>query len=356
VTDATIVSVVVSPNGVTMPTGARTVYSATGLFSDSSSQELSGSAVWSSDNASVAPLTALFENYGAAAVGTSAGTANISAKFSYAGASAAGSSQLTVSSATLQSLSLSPNTASVTPGSGVWLAANATFTDGTTQVLNPLCTWTSSDPSIATVASSGQVTGVSAGMATIKAQDGAVSATASVLVQAGSLSSIQVTPQTATVPVGFWTQFLATGNFSNGGALNLTGFANWTSSNSPAATISNGLAHATGVQPGTTTISAVYGNQVGTATLTVTTATLTSITVSPSSASIAVGSVKPFTAQGKFSDGSTMNLTSQVTWSSSTPSVATIAADGGARALSSGTTTISASVGGVAGSAVLAVQ
>jgi hypothetical protein len=100
----------------------------------------------------------------------------------------------------------------------------------------------------------------------------------------------------------------------------------------------------------------VYGNQVGTATLTVTTATLTSITVSPSSASIAVGSVKPFTAQGKFSDGSTMKLTSQVTWSSSTPSVATIAADGGARALSSGTTTISASVGGVVGSAVLAVQ
>jgi hypothetical protein len=175
-------------------------------------------------------------------------------------------------------------------------------------------------------------------------------------VQDSPLSSIQVTPQSAKVPVGFWNQFLATGGFSSGGTLNLTGFANWTSSNSSVATISNGTGYAMGVQPGTTTISAVFAGQVGKATLTVTSATLTSIAVTPSSTSVTVGSIKPFTAQGKFSDGSTMNITSQVSWSSSTPSVVTVAADGGAQALTSGTATISASVGGVVGSAVLTVQ
>lgn len=52
--------------------------------------------------------------------------------------------------------------------------------------------------------------------------------------------------------------------------------------------------------------------------------TLSSITVSPATASIAPGTTAQFTAKGNFSDGSSKDLTSQVTWKSSAPSVATI--------------------------------
>jgi trimeric autotransporter adhesin len=363
VTNATIVSVVVGPVAASMATGARTVYNATGIFSDSSTQNVSGIAAWSTDNSSVATLGTLFENYGAAAVGVSAGTANISATFSYAGARATGSSQLTVSTASLQSLSVSPESTLLAPGTGTWIMANATFTDGSTEPLSPLCTWSSSSPSVATVSAGGFVGGQSPGATTITAQDASVSATANVLVESGSLTSIQVAPNSATVPMGFGRQFTAIGNFSDGQTLNLTAFANWTSSDPSVATISNAtttnvysVGQATGLQPGTTTISAVFDSQVGTAAVTVTNATPTSITVSPSSASIAVGSAQMFTARGAFSDGSIMEITSQVAWTSSTPAVATVGAQGGTRALASGTTTISASTDGVTGSAVLTVQ
>jgi len=49
-----------------------------------------------------------------------------------------------------------------------------------------------------------------------------------------------------------------------------------------------------------------------------------------------------FTATGTFSDGSVINLTTQVTWSSSNATVATISAIGQANTASAGTTEITA--------------
>jgi hypothetical protein len=84
--------------------------------------------------------------------------------------------------------------------------------------------------------------------------------------------------------------------------------------------------------------------------------TLTSIAVTPTNATLVTGTSQPFTATGTYSDGSTLNITSQATWSSSLTSVATIAAGGLATAASAGTTTISASLAGVTGSTTLTVQ
>jgi hypothetical protein len=84
--------------------------------------------------------------------------------------------------------------------------------------------------------------------------------------------------------------------------------------------------------------------------------TLTSIAVTPANPTLLTGASQPFTAMGTYSDGSTLDITSQATWSSSLSSVATIAAGGLASAVSAGTTTIAASLAGVAGSTTLTVQ
>ena len=55
---------------------------------------------------------------------------------------------------------------------------------------------------------------------------------------------------------------------------------------------------------------------------------LASITVTPANQSLTVGGTQQFTATGKYSDGSTQNLTSQVTWASSNTAAATINATG----------------------------
>ena len=95
----------------------------------------------------------------------------------------------------------------------------------------------------------------------------------------------------------------------------------------------------------------------GTAVLTVTPAVLVAVVVTPPVASIGVGQSEQFTATGTYSDLSTKNLTSSVSWSSSTPGTATVSASGLATGVATGAVTITASDPGslIPGIAVLTV-
>jgi hypothetical protein len=73
-------------------------------------------------------------------------------------------------------------------------------------------------------------------------------------------------------------------------------------------------------------------------TVTTTIKVLRSIAVTPTDPSVPKGETEAFTATAILSDKTTENLTSQVTWASATPSVATITASGLAAGLSPGTT------------------
>ena len=84
--------------------------------------------------------------------------------------------------------------------------------------------------------------------------------------------------------------------------------------------------------------------------------TLSSIAVTPTNPTVLVGAGQQFTATGTYSDTSTQNLSSQVTWTSSNTASATINASGLATGVSVGTTTISAALTGVTGSTTLTVQ
>jgi uncharacterized protein YjdB len=83
--------------------------------------------------------------------------------------------------------------------------------------------------------------------------------------------------------------------------------------------------------------------------------TLVSIAVTPANPSIAAGQKQQFTTTGTYSDGSHQNLTSTATWTSSSPSVATISAGGLATAVAAGSTTLRATSGSITGSTSLTV-
>ncbi len=85
-------------------------------------------------------------------------------------------------------------------------------------------------------------------------------------------------------------------------------------------------------------------------------ATLTSIAVTPSNPTIQAGGTQQLTATGTYSDSSTQNLTSQVTWASSKTTIATVTSAGLASGLSGGNTTITATLGSVSGNTLLTVQ
>src|SRR5947207_11690152 len=74
--------------------------------------------------------------------------------------------------------------------------------------------------------------------------------------------------------------------------------------------------------------------------------TIAQITI-PSQPPLDPGAIVQLSAQGTFTDGSTRDVSSQVTWSSNTPSVATISATGLVTAVDAGQATISATALGV---------
>ena len=159
--------------------------------------------------------------------------------------------------------------------------------------------------------------------------------------------SIAVAPVSSSLAKGLTEQFTATGTYTDNSTQNLTGLVTWASSNLGVATISaSGLASA--LTTGTTEITATLGSVVSTSdTLTVTPPTLVSIAVASVSPSVAKGLTEQFTATGTYTDSSTQNLSSVVTWASSNLGVATISASGLASALTTGTTGITATLGSV---------
>jgi len=123
------------------------------------------------------------------------------------------------------SISITPDNPSITVGATVQLTARDASGNPVTAV------WTSATPSVATVSSSGLVTGVAAGASVITAKVGNKKAMTTVTVTGGGPVTLTVTGPTS-VPVGQTAQYQA---FQNGQPITPTGW--WFINGSSAATI-----------------------------------------------------------------------------------------------------------------------
>ena len=135
-------------------------------------------------------------------------------------------------------------------------------------------TWTSSNPSVATIDANGVALGKAAGTTTITATTVSTpiqTATSTLTVTSDTLTSIAISPTTYTFPsVGSTKQLTANGTYSNGNTYNITGVVTWTSSSTAAATVSaTGLV--TDVAAGSSTITATYPSTTISASMTVAT-------------------------------------------------------------------------------------
>ena len=164
-----------------------------------------------------------------------------------------------------------------------------------------------------------------------------------------TLSSVYVSPETASIEIGQTQQYTATAEYSDASEEDVTTVATWASSNMLVATVdSDGLA--SGHTAGTVAIRATYdGVTSDDVFLTVMDSTpyLVSILVEPQDAQIAVGETRQYLATGTYSDATTADLTTDVTWASSESSVASLDGAGLATGLTAGTTAITASYEGV---------
>lgn len=260
-TAVTVSSIAVSPVTSTIAAGTTQQFTAVATYSDGSTSVITTSAAWTSSATAVATVL----NTGVA-TGLTAGSATITA--TAGGKAASGTLTVTVPPVLL-SLTLTPAATTFQVGATRQLAVTATYSNGTVTDVTTASTFVSGNPAFVSVTNGGLIKGVAAGSSALTASFGGQTANAQATTTAATVTSIAVTPATASIAVGATQQFVAVATYSDGLTAVITNSAAWTSSNNGVATVL-GTGVATGVSAGATIITATAGGQAGSGNLTVT--------------------------------------------------------------------------------------
>lgn len=353
VTMATLVGLDVRPSQATLANGTTQQFSATARFSDATTRVVTSQVTWTTSDASIATADAAGR---LTATGVGDGT------LTAAMGEVSGTAEVTVTTALLLRMELTPAAASLPLGSTQQLEVTGHFSDGTLQSLTSQASWRSGTPAVASVTTSGLVTSAGLGLSVITATIDSISASASVTCTAAQLSTIAVAPQGLMLARGLRREFTATGIYTDATTRDLTQTLVWSSSDGGVATVGNTgteIGKVNAVAEGTATISATNGALTGTALLNVVPALLVSLQVSPLTVSVPAGLTRQLTAQGTFSDGSTRDVTASVTWASDAQSFAMVSnalgSQGLLTALAQGTSNVTATAGAASAALVVTV-
>ncbi len=333
---------------------------------DSTGRVLTGRGiVWTSSNSSVFTVVTTGPN-NVKVTGRTAGSARLIATSE--GKST--SMPLTVGTAPVQTVTVSLASPSLLPGQTTQAAA--TLTDAVGNVLTGRAvTWSSLDPTIASVSAAGVVTAVGTGSVIIRATSEGKTGDATLTIGVDPVASVTVSVGSVSLTAGQTTQASAVARDAIGNVLNGRTVA-WSSLNTNIATVSiSGVV--TAVAAGTATIRATVESQTGDAPVTVAAPqqdppsqqptspapppapTTASVVVTLDSLSMVVGHASQAHAVAKDAQGNVLSGKS-VTWSSLNPSIASVASSGVVTAKAAGPASIQATIDNINGSAALVVN
>ena len=266
----------------------------------------------------------------------------------------------TVSSTKVLTVEIAPQSPSITIGSTIQLITSLKD-EGGKSVNSGIgdVQWESSNASVATVSSSGLVTGISVGSATLTVRFidnvGWKDALGTVMLRVSDqkVSSVAINPQIINVGIGQSSQILAVSKDANGDTITGLSIA-WASSNVAVATVSStGLV--TGVSKGESTIIASVGGVSASGSVLVTDVSASSIEITPNKGTLSIGQSSQLSARLKDAQGNIV-AGRDVSWSSSDTAIVTVSNAGMLTAISDGESTITASVEGVSGFATVTVS
>ena len=352
-TPPSLVSVSLSPGGPMVPLGAVQRFTATGTFSDGSTQTLT-SVTWDSSNSIVANITSDTTNHGAA-FGRTQGATTITA----CTGAICGSTLLTVGPPALLAITVTPSNASIPLGLTQKYTAIGAYTDGTTQDVTGSVLWTITTPGILGIDSNGMLTGAFQGSTTLAAMLGSITGTTTVTITPPAVVSVAITPAIVTLPAGLSQHLMATATYSDGSTQDVTSIITFVGSSNPS--VADGFPTVVARMPGTATVTVLWSSNISaSAVITVLPPALVSISIAPLNSTILPGATQQFTATGLFTDGSQQNLTSSAVWASSPANVASVSNVPGSQGFVSGTSTgianITATTGAITASTTLTVN
>jgi uncharacterized protein YjdB len=305
------------------------------VIKDDDGNVLSDRAItYSSDNQAVATVSA-----GGLVTAVAPGSVTITA----AAEDKAGRVTLTVTPVPIATLTLSPNPAEVRVGLTTQLTLVARDAAGNVLVGRP-ATLVSSNAAVASIDANRVVTGMSAGSVTITATAEGKTATATVNVVPGPVTSVEVTPQNATIQSGATVQLTAIARDASGAAVSGRAIT-WASANPAIASVSaTGLV--TGGSPGgPLSITATVEGRSAQAQITVIPVPIATLTLSPNPAEVRVGLTTQLTLIARDAAGNELGGRPAMLVSSNA-AVATVDGNRVVTGVSAGTATITATAEG----------
>ncbi len=324
-----------------------------------------------SGGGALSPATAATDSLGRASATWTLGAAEGAQQASAAvGTSLTAGFAATGRAVPVATVTVAPDTATLAAGAMRQYAATPKDSTGNT-LAGRAVTWTSSDTTIAAVDTTGMVRAAKVGTATITATAGGRAGTARVTVVPGAAAALAFTAQPPAgqaqrvlAPAVAVTVYDAIGNVVTAGTTVTVALG----ANPGSASLGGTLSQATvaGVATfadltvsaagaGYTLVASSTGLTSATsAAFTVTSAAIASVTVAPDTATLAAGATRQYAATLKDSAGNTLTGRA-VTWTSSDTTVAAVDTTGMVRVAKIGTATITATAGGIAGTARVTV-
>ena len=298
-------------------------------YTISPSNATNKSVSWSTNNSNVAVIAT-----DGTVIAKKAGTATITIKTADGGKTATCRVTVKEAKTDVTGVTLSMSTMSLEEGYSCNLKATVSPSNATDKSVS----WSSSNPSVATVSSDGIVTAKGAGTATItvKTNDGNKTATCSVTVISAKVpvTGISLNETSHSLSAG-WTFYLhETITPSNATDKSVT----WSSSNPSVATVNSGAVTAKGRGTAIITVITNDGGKTATCTVTVTGSNIhvTDVSLNKTSLTIEEGKTTKLTASVSPANATDKTLS----WSSSNTSVATVSSDGTVTAKAEGKATI----------------
>ncbi|MEP5765915.1 MAG: Ig-like domain-containing protein [Halieaceae bacterium] len=346
----TVEQLVVDPPTASVLIEGVQQFTATALLSDGSSQDVTDLASWQSTATDIAHV----DGQGLA-TGLAAGKSDIQATFSYGGQTVSDAGRLTVQAPVveIEEIQVIPPVADILVGDKLQYTAIAVLSNGSQVDVTNEASWLSSDSSVAQLNDAGRATGISAGQVTVTAsvvyQGETSQGVAQLEVKAAEISidELVVEPATAEVLIDGTQQFRAYVLLSDGSRHEVTQTASWRSSDDQLAAVDpQGLA--TGLAEGKVEITATYLYQgqsysdAGRLTIKAPQVGIDSLRVEPAFAEVLIGGTQQYRAIALLSDGTQLDVTRDVSWSSSNDAIAQVSATGLATGLTAGTIAVTA--------------
>jgi uncharacterized protein YjdB len=345
VTNPVLATIQLSPTSITGVPGSTTQISAVLADSTGATMTSPPALAWTSSNSSVAKVSGsglvTLVNQGAATITASA--SGVSATVG-----------VTVNAppvGPVASIALSPSAITGIPGNTTQVSAALADANGVA-VTGVTVSWSSSNTAVATISSSGLVTLVKQGAATIKASAGGVTATIGATVNAAPVASLALTPTSITGVPGNTTQESAVAKDASGNTVSGQ-TVSWASSDATIANVSSsGLV--TLKKQGSTTITGSDGSISATVAVTVNAPPVAAIALSPTTVTGVPGNTAQLSAVPEDASGNALSGIS-LTWTSSNTAIATVSG-GTVSLVKQGTATITVAGGGVSAAATVTVN